>query len=248
MLALQKNIFELEQNLGLHKHIYTIAQRSGSLTDNLGKAFDCIASLFLQKTHVITHAKIIVEAIVDGLMTGVEFIQKHLKMIFSKECMNKFVPYKILHEMDFAGGTLSYEGIEALWMAEELWNYEHGVLLSSSTLKLVAEVVESVTNDQRFEFPMLPHKTDEDKYKNCRKKHKMATSICSIVAVDSDKNQKKISIYDVVENIEMLWKSLLSDPVVNNEYINRLNSARSKMMIMVNTKTRMGMEFNEKSW
>ena len=68
-------------------------------------------------------------------------------MIFSKECMNKFVPYKILHEMDFASGTLSYKEIEVLQMAEGLWNYECGVLPSSSTLKHVAEVVESATND-----------------------------------------------------------------------------------------------------
>jgi len=69
--------------------------------------------------------------------THLDFLCTHACVMLVACCL-----YSLWH-----GWTLMYEGIEVFWKAEGLYNYEHGLVKTSSTLIIVAEVVKSVANN-----------------------------------------------------------------------------------------------------
>ena len=108
----------------------------------MGEAFDCVASVFLQGKHVSTHEKFIAETLSDRSMTEVHLLRNHLKSIFSKGTNDKFAPFKIFHEMDFAGGNLSMKALMCCGRLRGCTSMS-GILPTASTLTRVAKVVEN---------------------------------------------------------------------------------------------------------
>jgi hypothetical protein len=115
----------------------------------IGSLLLSFLGIIMKRMHPVTRLRVVIDAVLDKAIFGVAATNQVLSEIYQKyilpEQKRVFSPWRILFAIDNAiGGSLNYNGIEALRTVECLGRYERGLLPSRSSIQRAAYEMHSL--------------------------------------------------------------------------------------------------------